>query len=132
VPEVGDRLQIITGGMTINPIIIVRPLPHLSIPFFVELLTQSQEHTASKFTWQGNFHGLLKGMHRWEFKESREEGNEGGTTFIQAEDLEGLLSVLFISWLPWWLGGMRGGVERDFGGFNAAFKEWVEGGRERG
>ncbi|KAE9378423.1 hypothetical protein N431DRAFT_435535 [Stipitochalara longipes BDJ] len=112
VPEVGDRLEINTGGLVIHPVV--------------------TEHTERKFYWQGNFLGLLKGTHKWEFLESREEGNEGGTTFVQAEDVEGVLSFLFARWWPWWLGGLRGGVERDFGIFNERFKGWVERGRERG
>jgi hypothetical protein len=66
------------------------------------------------------------------FLESREDGNKGGTTFVQAEDFEGWLSFIFVSWWPEWLGGMRGSIQGDFVRFNGGFKGWCEEGRNRG
>jgi hypothetical protein len=68
----------------------------------------------------------------WRFLPSEEERNRGGTIFVQAEDFEGVLSLLFSKWWPKWLGGMRSSIERDFGRFNGDFKTWGEGGRDRG
>jgi hypothetical protein len=75
---------------------------------------------------------LLKGTHKWRFLESKEAGNTGGTTFVQKEDLEGMLSLLFMRRWPTWLGGMRGSVEEDFRRFNGNFKKLAEVGRNRG
>ncbi|KAH8773296.1 hypothetical protein BGZ57DRAFT_983886 [Hyaloscypha finlandica] len=111
-PQPGDRLEINSNGTVLRPIVL--------------------ENTTEHFYWQGNFHGLLKGTHMWRFLPSEEEGNQGGTTFVQAEDFEGVLSLLFSKWWPKWLGGMRRSIERDFGMFNRDFKRWAEGGRDRG
>ena len=45
------------------------------------------------------------------FLESKEKGNRGGTTFVQAENFAGVLEVVLARWWPSWLGGMRGKIE---------------------
>jgi hypothetical protein len=128
-PQPGDRLEINSNGTVLRPIVLVRLVPFHPFPSSSD---RKQENTAEHFYWQGNFHGLIKGTHMWRFLPSEEEGNQGGTTFVQAEDFEGVLSLLFSKWWPKWFGGMRTSIERDFGMFNGDFKRWVEGGRDRG
>jgi hypothetical protein len=64
------------------------------------------------------------------FLESKEKGNRGGTTFVQAENFAGVLEVVLARWWPSWLGVMRGKIEGELERFNAGFKGWCEGGRE--
>jgi hypothetical protein len=65
----------------------------------------------------------------WRFLESQDATNRGGTTFVQAEDFNGVLEVVFSKYWPSWLGGQRGKTEEGFRAFNQDFKGWCE--RER-
>jgi hypothetical protein len=110
-PTAGDRLEINSNGTILQPTV----------------LEINDQHVY----WQGNFHGLLKGTHMFRFLESKEGGNVGGTTLVQAEDFEGVLAFLVSEWWPKWLGGMRGHIEGEFVRFNGDLKRWAEGGRDR-
>ncbi|KAH9203962.1 hypothetical protein DL95DRAFT_250201, partial [Leptodontidium sp. 2 PMI_412] len=40
------------------------------------------KNSPSEFRWKGEFYGIFNGEHMFQFRESKEEGNKGGTTFV--------------------------------------------------
>ncbi|KAM0281221.1 hypothetical protein ACHAQH_003652 [Verticillium albo-atrum] len=95
----GDRLKVNMQGFTFRPYI--------------------DANSEDVFTWVGSIPPLFWGTHHFLFKPSDE--NPGGTTFIQREDFEGILTVPFWPWRnsfkpsePWekFNAGLKGEAER--------------------
>ncbi|KAI1462642.1 hypothetical protein F4805DRAFT_471946 [Annulohypoxylon moriforme] len=69
----GDRLRVNMHGMVFHPTV--------------------KGNSAECFEWEGTLTGILVGRHRFSFLPSKK--NPGGTTLVQVEDFEGILTFLF-------------------------------------
>ncbi|KAK4624576.1 hypothetical protein CLAFUW4_06206 [Fulvia fulva] len=98
--KVGDTLEVVLEGMTIEPTLLV--------------------NSGSKFEWRGSALGLFMGDHGFTFKGS--EITAGGTTFVHEENFYRLLGLMMM--LPL---GFHGSTKKGFEKFNDDLKRRVEG-----
>ncbi|XDG04368.1 hypothetical protein ABKA04_003983 [Annulohypoxylon sp. FPYF3050] len=97
--EAGDRLRVNMHGMAFHPTV--------------------KENSADSFQWEGALTGIIVGRHKFNFEPSKK--NPGGTTLVQVEDFEGILTFLFKQ-------GSSSSLKtiRNWDSFNADLKREIE------
>lgn len=122
----GDILGVVLPSASFKPVVLVSLLWHLVCIRWVSLVDEEgeigQSNAPEVFSWRGSIPFLFTGEHSFSFRPSTDSSNPGGTTFIHAEEFQGLMSFLVG---PTWVMGKQ--TRANYEAFNEELKGRVEG-----